>query len=74
MKEARKAVERQNSGLGLDACFEGLQEQLTRAIESLDGIKSLKSARKELKKYRLAISAIKRQVKLYEKDARPRTF
>jgi len=68
MKETKIDVVPNPAQLGLDTCFETLVANLTHAIDTLDDIKVLKPARKELKKYRLAIAAIQRQVRLYEKD------
>lgn len=72
MKEVKVVVSTTRESLGLDECFAALTTQLTHAIDALDDIKSLKPARKELKRYRTAIGAIQRQVQLYEKDRKYR--
>lgn len=71
MKQEKK---RNNAGmidLGLDAYFDSLEEQTTVMIDTLSDIRPLRSARKELKQFRMALRAIRRQVHLYEKDPRP---
>ena len=60
MKEIKKTSGKSSDTLGLDSCFDALEQNLSLAIDTLDDVKSLKSARKELKNYRLAISAIRR--------------
>jgi hypothetical protein len=70
MKDAKKTVAETSSSLGLGECFSALEQHLSHAIETIDEIKVLKPARTELKKYRLAIAAIERQIKLFEKDRR----
>lgn len=68
MKESKKSVSSRSISLGLDAQFLTLESQLSHVIDTIDGIKPLKPARKELKKIRLAVAALQRQIQLYEKD------
>ncbi len=68
MKEVKKAGGKRSADLDLDSTFKSLEENLTHLIDTLDDIKALKPARKELKRYRTAICALQRQVRLFEKE------